>query len=121
MSTWDQEILSAEANADFLNELSELEAEEILEAVGDAVLLAADSASATEEEVLNGQAAATIAAIWCGAPFAAGEIVDTYPFIRSNPGELGEQLVEAAVGVLEKAASDADADADIDQFIEALS
>ena len=47
--------------------------------------------------------------------------MDTYPFIRSNPGELSEQLVEAAVGVLENAASDADADADIDQFIEALS
>ena len=119
MSTWDKEILSAEANADFLNELSELEPEEILEAVGDAVLLAANSASATEEEVLNAQAAATIAAIWSGAPFSAGEIVDTYPFIRSNSGELSEQLADAAAGVLENAA--ADSAADIDQFIDALS
>lgn len=124
MSTWDQEIFSAEANADFLDELAQLEPEEVLEAVSDAVLLAAGGSSASEEETLNGQAAATIAAIWAGAPFSAGEIAESYPFIRSNPGEISEQLAESAVAVLEKAASadaDADSDTDIDQFIEALS
>ncbi|AQQ14553.1 hypothetical protein CGLAU_02840 [Corynebacterium glaucum] len=123
MSTWDQEIFSAEANADFLDELAQLEPEEILEAVSDAVLLAAGGNSASEEEILNGQAAATIAAIWAGAPFSAGEIAESYPFIRSNPGEVSEQLNESAVTVLEKVSADADADSDtdIDQFIEALS
>lgn len=123
MSTWDQEIFSAEANADFLDELSQLEPEEILEAVSDAVLLAAGGSSASDDEILNGQAAATIAAIWAGAPFSAGEIAESYPFIRSNPGEISEQLAESAVSVLEKASADADADSDtdIDQFIEALS
>lgn len=123
MSTWDQEIFSAEANADFLDELSQLEPEEILEAVSDAVLLAAGGSSASDDEILNGQAAATIAAIWAGAPFSAGEIAESYPFIRSNSGEISEQLAESAVSVLEKASADADADSDtdIDQFIEALS
>ena len=123
MSTWDQEIFSAEANADFLDELAQLAPEEILEAVSDAVLLAAGGNSASEEEILNGQAAATIAAIWAGAPFSAGEIAESYPFIRSNPGEVSEQLNESAVTVLEKVSADADADSDtdIDQFIEALS
>ena len=109
MSTWDQEIFSAEANADFLDELAQLEPEEILEAVSDAVLLAAGGNSASEEEILNGQAAATIAAIWAGAPFSAGEIAESYPFIRSNPGEVSEQLNESAVTVLEKVSADADA------------
>ncbi|QYH20149.1 DUF4259 domain-containing protein [Corynebacterium aquatimens] len=119
MSTWETEIFSAEENADFLDDLAELEPEEILEAVRDAVLLASDGASPSEEERLNGLAAATIAAIWSGAPFSAGEIAETYPFIRSNPGDISEKLAEAAVSVLENA--DANGDTDVDQFIEALS
>lgn len=121
MTTWDREIFSAEGNADFLDELSQLEPEEVLEAVSDAVLLAADGDSASEEERLNGQAAATIAAIWSGAPFFAGEIADAYPFIRSNPGEISEQLSESASAILEEAAEDDDSASDIDQFLEALS
>ena len=121
MSTWDREIFSADENADFLDELAQLEPEEVLEAVNDAVLLAADGASASDEETLNGRAAATIAAIWSGAPFSAGEIADTYPFIRSNPGEIGEQLSESAAAVLEAAQADGAEAADgIDQFLEAL-
>lgn len=107
MTTWDREIFSAEGNADFLDELSQLEPEEVLEAVSDAVLLAADGDSASEEERLNGQAAATIAAIWSGAPFSAGEI--------------SEQLSESASAILEEAAEDDDSASDIDQFLEALS
>jgi len=123
MSTWDQEIFAAGANADFLDELAQLEPEEIFEVVSDAVLLAAGGSSASDDEILNGQAAATITAIWAGAPFSAGEIAESYPFIRSNPGEISEQLAESAVSVLERASADADADSDtdIDQFIEALS
>jgi len=127
MSTWDREIFSADENADFLDELAQLEPEEVLEAVNDAVLLAADGASASEEETLNGRAAATIVAIWSGAPFSAGEIADAYPFIRSNPGEISEQLSEAAAAVLEAAQADGtdaaeatEATEDIDQFLEAL-
>ena len=39
MSTWESEIFSAEANADFLDDLAQLEPDEILEAVSDACLL----------------------------------------------------------------------------------
>ncbi|MCP1387970.1 DUF4259 domain-containing protein [Corynebacterium sp. TA-R-1] len=118
MSTWESEIFSAEANTDFLDDLAQLESDEILEAVRDAVLLASDG-NPSEEERLNGLAAATIAAIWSGAPFSAGEIAENYPFIRSNSGEISEKLAEAASGVLESA--DPEGDTDVDQFIEALS
>lgn len=120
MTTWDREIFSEDANADFLEELSQLEPEEILQAVHDAVLLA-NGDGASEDETLNGRAAATIAAIWSGAPFSAGEIAEAYPFIRSNPGEISEQLAETAAAVLEKAGDEGESDADIDQFVEALS
>ena len=39
MTTWDREIFSAEGNADFLDELSQLEPEEVLEAVSGADML----------------------------------------------------------------------------------
>lgn len=120
MSTWDQEIFSDESNVDFLDELVDLEPEEVLEAVHDAVLLAAGDAP-SDEELANGRAAATMAAIWAGAPFSAGEAAEAYPFIRSNSGDISDQLAESAVAVLEAAAEDADSDTDIDQFIEALS
>ena len=66
-----------------------------------------------------GPHAATIAAIWSGAPFSAGEIVDSYPFIRSASAEIDEKLAEAAVSVLE--AAETEDDQDVDPFVEALS
>ncbi|WP_394281303.1 DUF4259 domain-containing protein [Corynebacterium sp.] len=116
MSTWDDEIFAEDINVDFLDELAELDDEEVVEAVSDACLLAANQDNATEDELLNGQAAATIAAIWAGAPFSAGDVAEEYPFIRSLMGEGSEALAEAAVTVLENV----DTDHDIDQFIEAL-
>lgn len=119
MSAWDKDIFSREFNVDFLDDLSELDPDDVAEAVRDAVLLAANGDSATEEEIANGLAAATIAAIWAGAPFSAGEIVDSYPFIRSASAEIDEKLAEAAASVLE--AADTDDDQDVDPFVEALS
>ena len=119
MSAWDKDIFSREENVDFLDELSELDPDDVAESVRDAVLLAANADSATEEEIANGLAAATIAAIWSGAPFSAGEIVDSYPFIRSASAEIDEKLAEAAVSVLE--AAETEDDQDVDPFVEALS
>ncbi|MBA1834550.1 hypothetical protein GC584_10265 [Corynebacterium sp. zg912] len=116
MSTWDEEIFTVDTNTDFLDELVDLDFEEIFEAVRDAVLLAAKQDAPSEDELLNGQAAATIAAIWAGAPFSAGEIAENYPFIRRRPDEMDEQLVESAAVVLEEA----DTDQDLEQFLEAL-
>ncbi len=117
MSTWDEEIFTVEVNSDFLDEIADLESDEVMDAVRDAVLLAANQDSPSEDELLNGQAAATIAAIWSGAPFSAGEIAENYPFIRMRPDEIDEQLLDAAAAVLESA----DTEADLEQFLEALS
>jgi len=116
MSTWDSEIFAVETNVDFLDELVDLDDDDIVESITDACLLAANQDKSTEEELLNGQAAATIAAIWAGAPFAAGDVAQQYPFIRGLMGEVDEKLAEAAVSVLEAV----DTDYDIDQFLEAL-
>lgn len=117
MSTWDMTIFNEDANVDFLDDIADLDHEDMVEAVRDACLLAMDKDNATEEELLNGQAAATIAAIWAGAPFSAGETADTYPFLRTAAADVDEKLVEAAVVILE----DVDSEQDVDQFIEALS
>ncbi|MDY5786317.1 MULTISPECIES: hypothetical protein [unclassified Corynebacterium] len=116
MTTWDSEIFSTEANVEFLDELTELDRDGIVDAVRDAVLLASGE-SATEDELDNGRAAATIAAIWAGAPFSAGEIADSYEFIRGGVADVDEQLSSAAAAVLEGV----DTEEDVDQFIEALS
>ncbi len=116
MSTWDTDIFSTEANVDFLDELVELDSDSLVEAVRDAVLLAA-SPSPSGDELDNGRAAATIAAIWAGAPFSAGEVADTYGFIRGGFADVDEELAAAASGVLENV----DTEEDIEPFIEALS
>lgn len=117
VSTWDLAIFNENANVDFLDDLADMDIEGTVEAVRDACLLALDKDNATDDELLNGQAAATIAAIWAGAPFSAGEIADTYSFLRASSVELDEKLIDAAVAVLE----DVDSERDVDQFIEALS
>ena len=116
MSTWDMAIFDEDVNVDFLDDLAEMDFDERVEAVRDACLLARDKDNASEDDLLNGQAAATIAAIWSGAPFSAGEIAETYPFIRMRPDEMDEQLVESAAAVLEEA----DTEQDLEQFLEAL-
>lgn len=117
MGAWDDAILTEEVNIDFLDEISELEDAEILEALEDACLLVINQDKATEDEHLNGQAAATIAAILSGAPYSAGEVVETYPFIRTLIGEGSESLRAAATRVLEEA----DVEYDLEAYLEALS
>ena len=117
MSTWDMAIFDEDVNVDFLDDLAEMDFDERVEAVRDACLLARDKDNASEDDLLNGQAAATIAAIWAGAPFSAGETADTYSFLRASSAELDEKLIDAAVTILE----DVDSEQDVGQFIEALS
>lgn len=121
MSAWDEEIFSVEANVDFLDELDSLEEDEIEQAIIDAALLAANQNpdSVSEDELLNARAAATIVAIWAGAPFSAGEVADTYAFIRNRPAEVSEEAAEAAAAVLE-GVEEEEAGASLDQFLEAL-
>lgn len=71
MSTWDEHIFTSDVNVEFLDELISLEEDDIIEAIRDAIVLATDDSGATEDEEQNALAAATIAAIWAGAPFSA--------------------------------------------------
>ena len=116
MGAWDDAIFSEEVNVDFLDELASLDEEDVLEAVEDACTVVAKQDSATDDEVKNALCAATIAAIWAGAPFSAGEVADTYTFIREMRGAGSDQLREVALDVLENA----DVEEDLDVYIEAL-
>lgn len=116
MSSWDAEIFTEDANIDFLDDLAELEEDEIVEAVFDACVLGRDS-TATDDDRLNALAAATIAAIWAGAPYADGDTVEQYPFISQLIGAGDEEHREIAAALLEAA----DTEEDIDPFLEALS
>ncbi|WIM71513.1 DUF4259 domain-containing protein [Corynebacterium suedekumii] len=117
MSTWDVAIFAEDDNVDFLDELGELSSAEVVEAVRDACLLVLKQDKVSETERLNGLAAATLAAIWAGAPYSAGDVADSYPYVRELIGEGDEELNAAAAGVLETVEDDEDVDA----FTEALS
>lgn len=118
MSTWDAKILTDDVNEEFLDDLVDLDDEEIVTAIRDACLLVRNQPGVSKEDEINSLAAATIAAIWAGAPFSAGEVAENYPFIRDLVGEGDEELREAAAELLEEVGGD---DPDVDQFIEALS
>lgn len=117
MSTWDVAIFSEDDNIDFLDELNDLDDDDIIEAVRDACLLVSKQPKVSEVERLNGLAAATIAAIWAGAPFSAGDVADSYPYIRALIGSGDEALNAAAAELLESVGEDEDVEA----FTEALS
>ena len=117
MTTWDETIFSSDDNVAFLDELAALDDAEAVEAVRDAVTLAAQGDIETDEEESTGLAAATIAAIWAGAPFSAGKTVEDYPFIRDLAGSGDEDLNEKAAELLEGV----EGDFDLDPFLEALS
>lgn len=117
MSAWDLAIFAEDTNEEFLDELLDLDDDVIVESVRDACLLAVNQPEVSEVERANGLAAATIAAIWAGAPFAAGDTAETYPYIRELTGSGDAVLSEAALELLEGE----DTEHDIDQFIEALS
>lgn len=112
-----REHLSEDVNVDFLDELANLDDEDIVEAVSDACALATSGDAISADEERNAQAAATIAAIWAGAPFSAGEVVSSYPFIRGLAGSGDEALNEHALEILEAV----EEDYDLEAFIEALS
>lgn len=117
MDTWEEEVFGNDANVDFLNELVDLDDDDVIEGVRDACLLAHEQHDEDSDEYQNGLVAATIAAIWAGAPFSAGEAAEEYPFIRSLVGNTpDDQLAEAATALLEAHADDYD----VEQFLEAL-
>lgn len=116
MGTWDIAIFADDNNVDFLDEMANLDPEDIVEAVEDAVALVVSGKAVNEEETANGILAATIAAIWAGAPFTAGEIAENYPFVRELQGSGSELLREQAATLLE----DVDTEEDLEVYLEAL-
>ncbi|MDU0478866.1 DUF4259 domain-containing protein [Staphylococcus chromogenes] len=116
MGAWDVAIFTDELNADFLDDITALDSEDIVEAIEDAVNLVANQSEVSDEEYANGLLAATIAAIWAGAPFTAGEIAENYPFVRELIGEGSDALRETASGILEEA----DTEEDLEVYLEAL-
>ena len=117
MGAWDIAIFAQQENEDFLEELGNLEGQEVVEAIRDACVLAQGEGVVSEEERLNGLAAATVAAIWAGAPVSGGDVADAHPFLRDLIGSGDEELREAAADLLENA----DVEEDLEVYVEALS
>ncbi|WJZ01911.1 DUF4259 domain-containing protein [Corynebacterium freiburgense] len=116
MGAWDMKIFAEDVNVEFLDELSGLDNEDIVEAIEDACKLVLGGTNVSADDERNGLCAATIAAIWAGAPYSAGDVVDEYPFIRELSGYGGEELNAAAAEVLEQS----DVEDDLDVYLEAL-
>ncbi|AZA09826.1 DUF4259 domain-containing protein [Corynebacterium pseudopelargi] len=116
MSGWEAEVFEVESNIDLLDELADLDSESIVEEVSDLVRIAAEQGAQAEEQD-NAQLAATLLAIWAGAPFSDRELAQDYPFILGLRGRGEEDIREIAAGLLEQVESDEDLDA----YIEALS
>lgn len=116
MSAWDVTIFAEDVNEEFLDELNELDPDEVVEAVQDACLLVLKQPHVSDGERRNALAAATVAAIWAGAPFTAGDVAEAHPFIRELLGQGTEELNEAAAEVLESV----ETDEDLEPFLEAL-
>lgn len=123
MSNWDEHIFDREENIDFLDELGELDVEDQTESLQDAITIATDQAQPGDSEYNVGLCAATIAAIWAGAPFSSTRITDDFPFIRENIGYVPEELQDTAGEFLdmelERLAEDAPEG--LETFVEALS
>lgn len=102
MSVWDEVIFQDEDNIEFLDELVDMDQQDIEEALEDAVTLALRHASPGEVEYSNGLCAASVAAIWCGAPFSSATIADEHPFVRLYIGQCSDSLQERASTLLDR-------------------
>ncbi|WP_312097023.1 DUF4259 domain-containing protein [Corynebacterium dentalis] len=102
MSVWDEVIFQDEDNIEFLDELVDMDQQDIEEALEDAVTLALRHASPGEVEYSNGLCAASVAAIWCGAPFSSATIADEHPFVRQYIGQCSDSLQERANTLLDR-------------------
>lgn len=102
MTTWDSTIFAAPAAADLLEEVGAIDDPgEQSESLAGACRLGASAGGADPDEADAGLAAATVAAIWCGAPFSATDVIDDHPFIRAGIGFCPEDLREAAAEAFE--------------------
>lgn len=96
MSNWDEYIFHHEDSLEFLDELIDLEQDELVQALDDAVTLASNHAHPGDTEYTVGLCAASIAAIWCGATFSSSTVADEHPFVREFIGQCPDGLQERA-------------------------
>ena len=120
MGAWDAEILNGEINEDFLEELSTLEGDDVVEGVMDAVLLVSKGNAETEQDIANGECAATIAAIWMGAPYSSSDATQTYEFIVDPGVEIADDVVEELTQAASEVLENSETELDLDAYIEAL-
>lgn len=135
MSTWDETVFADDCNADFLGECDDLDGDALVGALTDACTLAVGEAEAgaagmagtegagVSADYLNGLCAATVAAIWSGAPFTTASVADEHPFLREGIGQCPDGLQEVALQLLDgelEAAGD-DAPDGLETVVEALS
>ncbi|MBC6795229.1 DUF4259 domain-containing protein [Corynebacterium sp. c9Ua_112] len=126
MSNWDELIFTQEDNVDFLDEVAELEGNEVAQALVDAVNLALRDGQPGSVDHSVGLCAATVAAIWSGAPFSVANVADDHPFIRAHIGQCPTNLQEVSLQLLDGeyerlSATEAVEAEDLETFVEALS
>ena len=102
MSGWDEYIFKESDNIEFLEELTDLDDQDLYEAIEDAVNLALRTEDSDDVEYLNGLCAASITAIWSGAPFSSAVVAEDYQFIREHIGSCETSLQELSAQLLDK-------------------
>lgn len=111
MSSWDETIFNDEISTDFLDECDDLDGLDLVQALQDACTVALNHSRPGDQDHRTGLCAATVAAIWSGAPFTSAEIADEHPLIRVRIGSCPDTLQEVALlfldGYLESLGDDA--------------
>ncbi|MBC2682103.1 DUF4259 domain-containing protein [Corynebacterium anserum] len=102
MSNWDEYIFHDVDNVEFLDDLVDRDPADLFQAIEDAITFALRHAQPGDVEYLNGLCAASVAAIWCGAPFSSATVADEHPFVREYIGHCDETLQEQASLLLDK-------------------
>ncbi|WP_297453082.1 DUF4259 domain-containing protein [uncultured Corynebacterium sp.] len=85
MSVWDTEIFGNDSVIELFDEVQDLDSLDRVGALIDAGRIGLDSENS--DETACALAAAVIIAIWNGAPFSGGDIVEDYGFIREGISE----------------------------------
>ncbi|WP_462398327.1 DUF4259 domain-containing protein [Corynebacterium falsenii] len=123
VSTWDEKIFGDEDNQEFLDELIDLDHREVEGALEDAVNIALLHADQGSSDYRVGLCAATVAAIWAGAPFSSASTADEHEFIRRYIGSLEPKLQELSLQLLDRELERGGTDAaeGLETCVEALS
>ena len=128
MSSWDTTVFTDESNAEFLDECDDLEGADLVQVLVDATTIALngerpDDGEDADPDFANGLCAATIGAIWAGAPFASASTADDHPYIREGIGQCPDALQEVALQLLDRELEEGPEDAPdgLEPFVEALS